>query len=192
MKKTKETLPSYSSVEDMLTEMEERKKQEKKNNPIGYFLRYNVYYPSRRLLSRLSEIPYEIKYFYQRGKRGWADCDVWNFYVYNARVCKEAISKLKKIKHGIPHEVWNEGKKEKQAVKEWNNILDKMIKTFTFLSDENTEQWIEGKDGKHLFKELKDKKPNLYKDSYLMTKEDDKAQKEGFELFQKHYLSLWD
>ncbi len=43
-----------------------------------------------------------IKYFYQRGRRGWADCDVWNLDTYLVRVVSESLVALGDTTHGYP------------------------------------------------------------------------------------------
>ena len=188
-------LKSYSSCKEMFEEWDKEKKEFLRKNPIGYFLKYNVYYPLCRYYHELSMIPKEIKWFIQRGRRGWSDCDVWGFATYNARVCKEAITWLRKNSHTLcPNSFLKKGKSDKEVSREWNEVLDKMIKTFTFLSDEYTEQYYPSKENpkEHIFQKLHDENPELYKYTYLMTKEDDLAQKEGFKLFMKYYQSLWD
>lgn len=44
----------------------------------------------------------KAKWFYQRGKRGWADCDVWSFDDYLARVIADGLEHLAKTTHGYP------------------------------------------------------------------------------------------
>ena len=41
-----------------------------------------------------------IKWFIQRGRRGWADCDAWGFDTYLARVIAEGVERLILVKHG--------------------------------------------------------------------------------------------
>jgi len=40
----------------------------------------------------------KIKWFIQRGKRGWADCDAWDFNTYVAGIIKEGTEYL--LEHG--------------------------------------------------------------------------------------------
>lgn len=44
----------------------------------------------------------EIKWFIQRGKRGWADCDVWAIDSYLNRVIPAMLENLANCKHGAP------------------------------------------------------------------------------------------
>lgn len=45
---------------------------------------------------------WRVRYFVQRGRRGWANCDVWNLDHYLARVIGETVHHLAKIDHGWP------------------------------------------------------------------------------------------
>jgi hypothetical protein len=49
-----------------------------------------------------------IKSFYQRGRRGWADEDVWGFDNYLAKIIAEGLEELAKISHGIPTSFFSE------------------------------------------------------------------------------------
>jgi hypothetical protein len=55
-----------------------------------------------------------LRAFWQRGRRGWADEDVWSFHSYLARVIREGIRELACINHGHPAEL---------TVSEWAAIL---------------------------------------------------------------------
>ena len=46
----------------------------------------------------------EIKWFIQRGSRGWSDQDAWNLFSYNSRVMSEALNYLSQITNGYPEE----------------------------------------------------------------------------------------
>ena len=66
----------------------------------GYF--DYMYYPLYRRWYSLSRIPSEVKWFIQRGKRGYADCDVWSLDSYLNSWMPEAIHQLKKRESWIP------------------------------------------------------------------------------------------
>lgn len=53
--------------------------------------------------------------FWQRGKRGWADSDIWNFDGYLAEVIRDGINRLNETKHGWPG--------EPMTYEEWGQIL---------------------------------------------------------------------
>jgi hypothetical protein len=87
-----------------------------------------------------------VKWFSQRGLRGWADCDAWNLDNYLDAVLPSAIRSLKKA-HSYPPDLTPD---------EWNEILEKMAVGFkarekrelmTFLDPIYTElsqKWEEG------------------------------------------------
>lgn len=50
----------------------------------------------------------DVKSFWQRGHRGWADRDVWDFRHYLCEVIPAAIDHLRQTKHGIPMHVEDE------------------------------------------------------------------------------------
>jgi hypothetical protein len=82
----------------------------------------------------------EMKWFYQRGKRGWADKDTWSLDSYLANWLPDALSYLKTHTHGIPvsafeglpvnEEGYYNDSEHKTAEERWNVILDKMILGF--------------------------------------------------------------
>jgi len=66
-------------------------------------------------------IPSNIKYFIQRGKRGYSDQDVWNFSDYLSDVISQGVRQLIKEQHGYPNNLTD---------KQWKSILRKIAKTF--------------------------------------------------------------
>lgn len=56
-----------------------------------------------------------IKYFWQRGKRGWSDRDIWGFDDYLATVIRDGVAELNRTKHGWPG--------EPMTFEEWGQIL---------------------------------------------------------------------
>lgn len=43
-----------------------------------------------------------IKWFIQRGRRGWADCDTWDLDTYLARVIAESVDRLRQYTVSMP------------------------------------------------------------------------------------------
>ena len=74
----------------------------------------------------------EIKWFIQRGKRGWADCDTWNFDTYIARVIKEGTEYLLEHQHGYPSGLTD---------KKWREILKEIVWAFDYLCAEADIWW---------------------------------------------------
>ncbi len=69
-------------------------------------------------MRRLRKLPrdsyFKIKWFIQRGKRGWADVDVWSLDYYFAKVIRDSTLHLEKTDHGHPSNLTSE---------EWSLIL---------------------------------------------------------------------
>lgn len=98
----------------------------------------------------------EIKYFIQRGIKGYSDRDLWNLDLYLAKIICNGVKDFKIIQHGIPVEFWNkykdridlsEKKKAKLAIKEFNNILDAISRGFKDV--ESMYEWQICPDKKH-------------------------------------------
>ena len=66
-------------------------------------------------------IPKEIKWFYQRGRRGFSDRDVWSFDYYLADVISKGCRQLFEISHGYPFDLTEE---------KWKAILDTLSNEF--------------------------------------------------------------
>lgn len=79
-------------------------------------------YVWKSIIEKPLDLYLSIKWFIQRGKRGFADCDTWDFDIYLAKVIKEGVSQLKEEKYGLPCDLEED---------EWNKILDSIIYTFT-------------------------------------------------------------
>lgn len=89
----------------------ERDWRETHNHPVKYFLQRNIVYPYHRVLQFIKDIPREVKWFIQRGKRGWSERDVWSVDSYLNKVIPEMLVELAKTTHGVPskymkHEKW--------------------------------------------------------------------------------------
>ena len=86
----------------------------------------------RTILEKLERFIYRIEYkfkdfrggivsFYQRGKRGYSDRDLWNLDLYLATWLPEAIENFLNNNNGYPAELTEQ---------EWKDILQKMIMGF--------------------------------------------------------------
>lgn len=78
----------------------------------------------------LLNIPREIKWFYQRGTRGYADCDTWCLNHYIASWLPEALEHLKKTKMGCPSEYFDNDAPEGKECARYDLELDKIIAGF--------------------------------------------------------------
>lgn len=125
----------------------------------------------------------EIKWFIQRGRRGWADCDWWDMHSYIADMMPALIRKLKGGS-GCPSEFY-----KKEAVNDechkWSETLEEIAQGFEaakFLGTCGYQKWAEG--DKPGYKKLET--------DYEAMENARKKMERGLELFAKHYLNLWD
>ena len=49
----------------------------------------------------------EVKYFIQRGRRGWSDRDAWSLDYYLTSWMPEALGYIRKHKHGVPIDMYD-------------------------------------------------------------------------------------
>jgi len=71
-----------------------------------------------RIFGKIKDIPREIKWFWQRGKRGYSDCDVWDLNDYLLSWLPKAIRELRDNTQGYPAYI--------KSFNEWKKILTKM------------------------------------------------------------------
>ena len=181
-----------------------------KRHPILDFFQ-SFYYEIGRKTELPGDIYKNIKWFIQRGKRGYSDCDVWGFDYYLSKVIVNGLKSLQKQTHGTPcgmigSQSINTDDKESKEMKEWKKILGEIIWSFEItqkiqdgrwilVSDERSRKNLEKfkvqlntrtKDDDVLFKGMKQPK------YHLMSKNEMKRYKNGWKLFQKYYFDLWD
>lgn len=101
----------YDSIEDFFFKA--------LNQPLPVHKR--VKYFMRRTISNIKLVPKRIKWFYQRGKRGYSEADTWSFDTYLAQVIAGGVGRLSERNFGYPHGM---------APEEWSSILEKIAKGF--------------------------------------------------------------
>jgi hypothetical protein len=115
------------------------------------------------------ELRYKLlqpKYFYQRGRRGWADCDAWSICDYMPDVMIGMISRM--TDGGIIGAPLFEEDNFEANQKKWEEILLAIA------------------DGFHAAKEIND---------YNYSKHNDEVWQRfyrGMNLYKKYFFSLWD
>jgi len=67
------------------------------------------------------EVYRRVKWFIQRGMRGYSDRDAWDMSMYLTRICIPMLKYLKKYKRGYPAGL---------TAKKWDKILDGIIRGF--------------------------------------------------------------
>jgi hypothetical protein len=76
-----------------------------------------IYYALYRSLRKLRRLPREVKWVWQRGRRGWAECDSWSADEYLDRVFIGILNNLIECNCGHPTRL---------AEQEWLDILAQM------------------------------------------------------------------
>ena len=134
----------------------------KEKHPILYVLR-EVYYKFYRLWNNeISMIPKRIKWFFQRGLRGYSDCDLWSLDYFIAETLSKGCKHLAETTHGYPCD---------SSPEEWDKTLREISKEF--------EDYIKIND-------LEEGYNKLTREEY-----EAKLDK-MFNLLKKNFGSLWD
>lgn len=89
----------------------------------------------------------KIKWFIQRGKNGYASCDVWNLDYYLSSWLPRALKELRDMKSSFP---WNHGMTDKK----WYNLLTKMAKGFESMDEVPRDKWIKEDKKRRLYREI--------------------------------------
>lgn len=134
---------------------------------LRYFVNWKRYFKYRWLW---------LKWFIQRGSRGWADCDVWSIDSYLSEVIPPMIERLNGNTHGYPADLDGGEKK-------WGEILTKIQHGFEASGRiRNLDNW--NNESPWTAEDIVNFKAADEKDLQTMN--------EGLELFKEHFLSLWD
>jgi hypothetical protein len=129
----------------------------------------DVRYGFRHIYHHIRGLFMEVKWFIQRGKRGYADCDIWGFDTYLAKVISGGCTQLKNIRQSAPTRLSRHlpvGKWD-IAAKRWERILEKISRGFTLL--------------------------NMWEDNGRIPTDAEKREiAKGWFLFKKYFSDLWD
>lgn len=108
-----------------------------------------------------------IKSFIQRGKRGYADSDVWNLNSYLSSWMPDALEKLRGEGHyaAYPMSILKKGMSDDEAKEKWDEIVNTIADGFRAAEDQN---------------------------EYGTWDDLEKTRIKGMKLFIKHYHDLWD
>lgn len=144
-----------------------------------------IWWPIRRLIYNFPWHCKQVKFFIQRGKRGWADCDWWGMDYYLIGIILPMLKELKEHCHGYP------GYGKVSTPEKWDSTLDEMILGFEAgkriceneYFDIFQPNWFE-KNEKLTSDTLKKCQEETLKDQKLFH--------EKIKLFNKYFFSLWD
>jgi len=204
---------------DEFRQKEQREKAWAKKHPVLYVLKETYDTLACYLWYRLDDYPNTIKRFfitkYQRAQRGWADQDAWSLDCYLAKIIKEGCVYLKKNKHGVPMSAFKKNIKGdktgnptdgefEEATKNWETILDTIIKTFETAEHIQNDYWHYQESANYdvkqanrfrrMNKKLLKKDPELWGKGtlHVMTKRECEEYEKGWNLLQKHFFGLDD
>lgn len=151
-----------------------------------------IYNEIQYIFRKVYDIPYKIKYFIQRGVRGYSDYDIWSFDHYLTKIILEGLVSLKAKSRGCPCTMNDATGKYDYDEARWNNILDNIIDGFAIVMrcQEGTElEW-----GGYVDEATKSRLNKTFKEKglgRLTTKEEEECVRNAFNLFRDYYWSLW-
>jgi|GEM_PF-3227162 len=131
-------------------------------------------------------LPRKIKWFIQRGRRGYCDCDVWNMNNHICDVIIGMVKKLQKNKMGWPSCLGTED----EGQQKWNSILEKILKGFELKRDVinmDAIPFIEGDSNNEAYR----KSMEGYGVRFI-SKEETAEMNEGLKLFIEYLDALCD
>ena len=179
MSKTTTKTSKGFSLEDLQKKWAAEERFDKKHpvrtkiKNIYYFFRYTI-------IRKIDDWKYDVKWGCQRMFRDYDDPYVWNYYSENAKLAIKVLTHLKKHKHGFPGILLTKKKiSQSEGEKQWNDILDKMIKGWqALLKEDNVFYKTNG-----TYDRVKSDKKR---------KELLKIWERGMLLYVKYYQNLWD
>ena len=144
---------------------------------------YNKYFviPFRSFIYDIMEFPSEVKWFYQRGSRGWSDRSVWSIDSWLVDNLIPMLERLKNNKHGTPSSMFRKkdgvskngistDEADRLAEQRWENVLSEIIYGLKCAKTIQNYDYEDKEDVKKLTK----------------------SSQRSFELIGKHLFSLWD
>lgn len=115
----------------------------------------------------------------QRFKRGYSYGDVWDMDFWFMRTVKPMLIHLRDHGIGIPNDLYVEGSDNERIY--WENTLTEMISCLELMDEDNAQ--------KYLGIENDDWSVENYNKTWALMEEN---KNRFFELFSKHFYSLWD
>ncbi len=174
----KRKMKRYKSVKTMFREME----KENKKHPVRAWLRPKFW----QMVRFPEDVKRAIRTFIQRGKRGYASSDVWGLGYYLSDVISKSVGYLKDHNYGMPNGL-TEG--------QWVDILNEIRDTFDTakgITDGKLYLIENKKDRKRLEKCLEDNNKEYKTYDRCLSDKEIETYKNGWKLFQKYFLDLWD
>ena len=179
----------------------------------------NIY----RIIDKIKDFPRDLKHLYQRAKKGYSYRDLWSIDYWFMEIMPKMLTDFKKNLHGCPAQFTTtdddtQNQDVEKGMKDWEDIIDRMIFCFKEMNDETcsmeneykdeyfkqlhkpNEDWLipcGEKDGGKIYRmNEREVEPELEKNYHKKMLEieeyKDKMKNEGFELFSKYFWNLWD
>jgi len=178
------------NVDDLLSKWKPRTKLEE----VWWWIRYGIW----NWIGWRGDLYRYIKRFFQRGCRGYGDCDVWDFHSYLSEVISGGVKDLIEDTSGHPCNLKN--------LDEWKDILTEILWTFDTASKISSGNLLylppherSEKEMKKLQKFADDCEIGLNKYEItkgtkytVMTYSECEKYEKGWFLFQKYFFNLWD
>lgn len=147
----------------------------------------------------IKSFPREIKWFIQRGRRGWSDRDIWSFDLYLCKIIEGGLNDLAKNNHGCPSEYFDENKKDNECWK-WEIQLELISNGFKEYREKVLENGLVHELYNNRDIKLEDHTvkttPEITKEEHEKLEKDIKEVEDRFKitfkLFQKNFSGLWD
>lgn len=144
-----------------------------------------VWYPIER---NIKDIPYnlrKIKWFFQRGKRGWADCDTWGLDHYLARIMPEMLRYLQENLHSYP------GYDEASTCGKWYDILEELIEGWEAANRVCDDEYYKQVSGDSI-EAIGNATRKEIREWHRLSVKDRKLFEKKMKLFTKWFFHLWD
>ena len=197
------TTTKYSSVKEMM--------DIDRSHGFLYEIYFDIYCTVKHIWEWPGDRIRDLKRYHQRGLYGISDMDCWGMYDYLLDVKIRGLNYIKKYKHGCPclegfgTDTPDQTDEQFEAMqKEWDRIIDEMIWAFETTKKISSNDLMSPPIEKKYFtkKELvKWNKLTDYWNKYfpqwerhsVISKEDFERYKNvWFNLYPKHFMSLWD
>lgn len=115
----------------------------------------------------------------QRFKRGWSYGDVWDMDHWFKRTVKPMLIHLRDHGIGIPWDLYNDEGENERA--DWEAVLTEMIECLDLMDEDVAREHLGIADNDHALENYKKV------DAFI-----DEKKTRFFELFSKHFDSLWN
>jgi hypothetical protein len=136
----------------------------------------NLYY---KIKNAISDFWYDFHRRCQRFKRGYAYSDVWDIDCWFKQTIKPMLIHLRDHGIGIPWDLYNHEDENERI--DWENILTEMVECLNLMNEDEAQKYLGISDDDWSVE-------SYNKVNDLM----DKNKNRFFELFSKHFYSLWD